>query len=174
MSSEATKALNSSLSKLQIQQKTSKPKKPEPADSWEDEADASSDTETEEVSTPIRPSSSDYPEPPPPTPSSPNTAARSRDIHYQPFNFDGASFEAAPRSATTGGNEDRRPDKTTSVASRLIAAGIGQKAPKRTKEQREYDQAMRVQEKKKRDQAQAEEERRKKEKEQAQKDIWGD
>jgi hypothetical protein len=56
----------------------------------------------------------------------------------------------------------------------LIAAGIGQKAPKRTKEQREYDQALKIQEKKKRDQAKEEEERKKQEKEKALRDVWGD
>ena len=58
------------------------------------------------------------------------------------------------------------------MASRLIAAGIGQKAPKRTKEQREYDDAMKMQEKKKRDQAKEAEERKKKEKEKAIRDAW--
>lgn len=61
-----------------------------------------------------------------------------------------------------------------STASRLIAAGIGQKAPRRTEEQRKYDQAMKVQEKKKRDAAREAEERQKKELEQAKKAMWDD
>jgi cell division protein FtsN len=72
------------------------------------------------------------------------------------------------------GGEERRPDKTTAIASRLIAAAIGQQPAQRTKEQREYDQAMKVQEKKKRDQAKDKELQAQREKEQAKKDIWGD
>lgn len=171
MSQESAKALTSSLGKLQIASKE-KDKKDKLADSWEDEAD-------DGESTPVRPSTSDIPGPPPPTPSSP-TAAREKTSHYQsfpPFAFDGSSFDEVSASSDVRSSprgDERRPDKTTAVASRLIAAGIGQKAPKRTQEQREYDQAMKVQEKKKRDEAKAEAERKKREKEQAQKDIWGD
>lgn len=154
----------------------SKSKKAPVADSWEDEATGSSDDEEQDdgSSTPVRPGTADMPDAPPPTPSSPSHT-RERDIDYQSFQslqFGGNFDRPSSRPGTSG--EERRPDKTTSVASRLIAAGIGQKAPKRTKEQREYDQAMKLQEKKKRDQAREEEERKKREKEQAQKDIWGD
>lgn len=80
-----------------------------------------------------------------------------------------AELDAAGRS-----DPDRRPEKTTSVASRLIAAGIGQKAPRRTQEQREYDQAMKLQEKKKRDAAKDEALRAQREKEKAQLAVWED
>lgn len=60
------------------------------------------------------------------------------------------------------------------MASRLIAAGIGQKAPKRTKEQREYDAAVKAQERKKGEVVKAEEERKRVEREKARKDVWGD
>lgn len=178
MSKDSSRGVTSSLGKLNLstQKVTTRSKKPAVADSWEEEATGSSDEEGQGhgTSTPVRPGTSDMPDAPPPTPSSP-TYTRERDIDYQSFqslqfgsNFDGPSS----RPGTSG--DERRPDKTTSVASRLIAAGIGQKAPKRTKEQREYDQAMKLQEKKKRDQAKEDEERKKREKEQAQKDIWGD
>jgi cell division protein FtsN len=91
--------------------------------------------------------------------------------------LDGNANSTPSSGASTPGSrggEEKRPEKSTAVASRLIAAGIGQKAPKRTKEQREYDQAMKVQEKKKRDQAREEEERKRREKEKALKDVWGD
>ena len=67
-----------------------------------------------------------------------------------------------PASRRGGGDtgEERRPEKSTAVASRLIAAGIGQKAPKRTKEEREYDAAIKAQERKRRDMEREEEERR--------------
>ncbi|KAK4507699.1 hypothetical protein PRZ48_001434 [Zasmidium cellare] len=165
-----------SLGKLNLsnEKTASKSKKAPVVDSWEDEANDSSDDEGQGTSTPVRPSTSDMPDAPPPTPSSPSHGSQ-RDIDYQSFQslqFGGNFDNPSSRPGTSG--DERRPDKTTSVASRLIAAGIGQKAPKRTKEQREYDQAMKVQEKKKRDQAKEEEERKRREKEQAQKDIWGD
>lgn len=176
MSKDSSRAVASSLGKLDISgtKPASKSKKAPVAESWEDEADVSSEDD-DGTSTPVRPSTSDMPDAPPPTPSSPSISSRDRDLDYQSFSSlqFGGSFDR-PSSRPGTGSEERRPDKTTSVASRLIAAGIGQKAPKRTKEQREYDQAMKLQEKKKQDQAKEEEERKKREKEQAQKDIWGD
>jgi hypothetical protein len=185
MAQPSAKALQSSLSKLHIAQNGKGParsKKAEPVDSWEDEADEdSSDTETESET--VRPDSSlDSPAPPPPTPSSPSwttphTSSSSPYQTFPPYGLD-AKASSNPNSgrSTPGsrGSDDKRPEKSTAVASRLIAAGIGQKAPKRTKEQREYDQAMKVQEKKKRDHAREEEDRKKREKEQALKDVWND
>ncbi|KXT15144.1 hypothetical protein AC579_7919 [Pseudocercospora musae] len=158
------------LGKLKISHSKPKSKNAEPAESWEDDADLSSNTETEETSTPATPGTADYPAPPPPTPSSP-VNARDRPIletSFSPLQFDGGSDSVGYR----GG--EKRPEKTTAVASRLIAAGLGQKAPKRSKEQREYDQAMKVQEKQKRDQARAEEERKRREAERAKKAVWDD
>ena len=178
MTSASSRTMTSSLDKLKISQGS---KKAAPAESWEDEADDSSDTETEsQPNSPARPMSShDYPGPPPPTPSSPSfrTKATADSSPYQtfpPYGLDGASDLKIPLPSRGGGDDDRRPDKSTSTASRLIAAGIGQKAPKRTKEQREYDQAMKVQEKKKRDQLKDEEARRKEAAERAKRDVWGD
>lgn len=190
MAQASVKALQSSLSKLQVSQNAnsaSSSRKPEPTDSWEDEADEnSSDTETETQSAPIpirRPVNSlDSPAPPPPTPSSPSwgaphTSQGSPHRTFPPYGLDGKADSNLPSGTSAPGSktaDDKRPEKSTAVASRLIAAGIGQKAPKRTKEQREYDQAMKVQEKKKRDQAREDEERKKREKEKALKDVWGD
>lgn len=166
-------------------------KKDEPIDSWEDEVNENgSDTETETEaktppasSKPVFGSSYDSPAPPPPTPSSPfftmmPTDPSVNDRTLPPLGVDGA-IDSTPSSGTNtppnrDGAKQKRPEKSTAVASRLIAAGIGQKAPKRTKEQREYDQAMKVQEKKKRDQAKAEEERKKTETKKAKQAIWGD
>ncbi|KAF4547494.1 Hypothetical protein D9617_41g062450 [Elsinoe fawcettii] len=69
---------------------------------------------------------------------------------------------------------DKRPEKSTAVASRLIAAGLGVKAPRRTEEQREYDKAIRAQEAKRREREREEEKRRKEESERAKKAIWDD
>lgn len=91
---------------------------------------------------------------------------------------DSATGGSAPRSQAAGrssaGEPDKRPEKTTSTAARLIAAGLGQRAPRRTEEERKYDQAMRVQEKKKRDAAKAEEQKKKDDLEKAKKSIWED
>lgn len=188
MAQAAPEALQTSLNKLQISQNpkgSTKSKKDEPVDSWEDEADEDrSDTEGEsEAATPVLPGNSlDSPAPPPPTPSSPSrgaphTSTNSPYTTFPPYGLD-AKANTPPDSgrSTPGsrGDDGKRPEKSTAVASRLIAAGIGQKAPKRTKEQREYDQAMKVQEKKKRDQAREDEERKKREREKAIKDVWGD
>ena len=179
MAQVSASTLQSSLNKLQITQTgkaVPKVKKAEPAESWEDEADEdSTDTETESQSTtPIKPTeSADMPGPPPPTPASPSFGTppfRGLDGNYD--NNYGSGASSPLRSGGSG--DEKRPEKSTAVASRLIAAGIGQKAPKRTKEQREYDQAMKVQEKKKRDQAKEAEEQKRREKEKALKDVWGD
>lgn len=187
----------SSLGKLKIDDKI-KSRKAEPAESWEDEvgeeeeedgsANHNNDDNNQEdegrksISTPIRPN---FPGPPPPTPSSP-TEAQKRDLQYQNFGplsyYDTgtppSSSSLSRGNSNSGGGGDtppeRRPDKTTAVASRLIAAGLGQRAPKRTPEQREYDQAMKVQEKKKRDKAKAEEEQKRRDTEAAKKAIWDD
>jgi hypothetical protein len=181
MSTDHARDIASSLGKLQISP-SSKAKKSAPADSWEDEADESSENETKVVSTPpIRPDSAQLPGPPPPTPASTRVQSPSNAQPLPSFNFVDGTFDAPP--AATGASrgsgpssreEERRPDKTTSVAARLIAAGIGQKAPRRTEEQRKYDQAMKIQEKKRRDKIKEEEDRKKREAEQAKKDVWGD
>lgn len=189
MAQPPIQTLRTSLDNLTISQSThkAKPKAVEPLDSWED--DSGSDTETEaDPKSPLRPSTStsasDIPSPPPPTPISPS-AASARDAPTSsthttlpPQGYESKSNSSSgastPARRSVAGGEDKRPEKSTAVASRLIAAGLGQKAPKRTKEQREYDQAMKVQEKRKRDAVREEERRREDEKERAKRDMWGD
>ncbi|PNS18988.1 Endocytosis protein end4 [Sphaceloma murrayae] len=80
-----------------------------------------------------------------------------------------------PRDFVTGAaSVEKRPEKSTAVASRLIAAGLGVKAPRRTEEQREYDRAMRAQEVKRREREREEERKRKEEEEKAKRAIWDD
>ncbi|KAF4592482.1 ubiquitin-like protein smt3 [Ophiocordyceps camponoti-floridani] len=69
---------------------------------------------------------------------------------------------------------DRRPEKTDAVARRMIAAGLGLKAPKQTAEQSAYQKSIREQERKRRDQQRAEEQERKEEAEKAKAAIWND
>jgi len=185
MAQASARSLTSSLDKLHISQSGKvmpTVHKATRLESWEDEADE--EDEGSGSATPVRPtSSSDYPGAPPPTPSSPSyTSGKTpKGLPYQtfpPFGMESTtkSPEHSPvtRFGGDGADDQRRPDKSTAVASRLIAAGIGQKAPRRTKEQREYDQAMKVQEKKKRDQAKSEEERRRGEVERAKQAMWDD
>jgi hypothetical protein len=69
---------------------------------------------------------------------------------------------------------DKRPEKTTAVAGRMIAAGLGVRAPKRTDEEKEYDKAMREKERKKRTEEKERERREKEETEARKKAIWND
>lgn len=194
MAQTSAAALHKSLSELQIAQKnpgasraasksiTPNITKGAPVESWEDEINSSSedndasDTETEATSL-------SSPAPPPPTPSSPSQTSlplhlsdKSPYRTFPPFGLESTptSGETSPtrQSARSNGGDERRPEKSTAVASRLIAAGIGQKAPRRTKEQREYDSAVKVQEKKRRDAVREDEVRKKAEAEKAKRDIW--
>ena len=184
MSRASTRSLALSLDKLQLNGSSTASltqKRNEPAESWEDE-ESNSDAEAGTATPVHQVTSSDLPGPPPPTPSSPSFSSdkTAKGLPYQtfpPFGFDGAPNDLGDSTqshSTRGGGEQRRPEKSTAVASRLIAAGIGQKAPRRTQEEREYDQAMKVQEKKRRDKAKAEEERVNAEKERAKRAIWED
>ncbi|KAK0391243.1 hypothetical protein NLU13_0744 [Sarocladium strictum] len=125
------------------------------ADSWEDE-DAS-DEGLEEPRSPVAGTSA-----PPPTPI---TAT---------YSHDPTSASAVPRRGDNTLDEKRRPEKTDAVARRMIAAGLGLKAPKQTEEQKAYQRAVREQEKKKREQEKAEEARRQEETAKAKAAIWDD
>lgn len=175
----------STLSHLKLstkipQKPAHKPKSKPVADSWDEEL-SGSDTETEEAAHPDGASPHDSldpistvtsadlpPHPPPPTPASPT-----------PFDFpDSTPYGSRARGDSgvgrTGGGLDKRPEKTTAVAGRLIAGALGVRAPRRTEEEREYDRAMREKERKKRD---AEKERVRREAEEAEarkKAIWDD
>jgi hypothetical protein len=171
----APKDLSSSLSKLSIStspptKKKKNVKKTEVADSWEDEELSSSDSEDTETEAETALSSrgrkavddTDEPSAPPPTPASPS-GNYPADLPYNPYQSIQPSRE---RQSTP----EKRPEKTTSVAARLIAGSLGVRAPKRTEEQREFDKAVREKEKKKR-----EEEREKvREAERMKAAIWED
>lgn len=55
------------------------------------------------------------------------------------------------RGSSGTASPTKRPEKTTAVAGRLIAAGLGVRPPKRTEEEREYDRATREKVRKQRD-----------------------
>lgn len=81
---------------------------------------------------------------------------------------------SASGTGSGSGTPARRPEKTDAVARRLIAAGLGIKAPRQTEEQRAYQRSVREQEKKRREEAKAEEERKKAEEEKAKMAVWDD
>ncbi|GAB7366048.1 hypothetical protein MBLNU230_g7617t1 [Neophaeotheca triangularis] len=174
----SSRNLSTSLKKLDISQdKKPAPRAKQPADSWEDEAstssDSDSDTENESQPPSKKPQNEEPPGTPPPTPASPSFNSNKYQT-FPPFGFDKGPENEESNSATRKEGESKRPETSMAVASRLIAAGLGQRAPKRTPEQRQYDQALRAQERKKREAVKEEEGRKKREKEKALKDVWED
>jgi hypothetical protein len=157
-----------------------KPKSKPVADSWDLES-SGSDTETETGTgtspAPLSTSSSITtttdelpPHPPPPTPASPT-----------PFDFPDNSPYGAGRerldsgtSASDPGRLDKRPEKTTAVAGRMIAGALGVRAPRRTEEEREFDRAMREKERKRRSEEKEREKRETAEREARKKAVWDD
>ncbi|KAF4952216.1 hypothetical protein FGADI_7012 [Fusarium gaditjirri] len=163
--------VSSSLKNLSIDTKD-KPsvssKKPVPkkkankavADSWED-SDSDSDTEPEAESESSKPTPTATPAPPPPTPMSPAGGLPWESLSGSPGHRAGA-------------DPDKRPEKTDAVARRMIAAGLGLKAPKQTEEQKAYQRSVREQEKKRREQEKEEEKKRQADVEKAKAAIWDD
>ncbi|KAK2675606.1 hypothetical protein RAB80_007791 [Fusarium oxysporum f. sp. vasinfectum] len=100
------------------------------ADSWED-SDSDSDAEPEVESESNKPTPTATPAPPPPTPMSP--------VGGLPW--ESPSGSPGPRA---GADPDKRPEKTDAVARRMIAAGLGLKAPKQTEEQRAYQRSAKA------------------------------
>ncbi|KAG6010081.1 hypothetical protein E4U21_000114 [Claviceps maximensis] len=136
-----------------------KPKK-KVVDSWEDD-DESSDSDEKRrapvVKSPVAPSA------PPPV------LFEATHGSVPSWNLD-ADGLTSPR----GGAATKRPEKTDAVARRMIAAGLGIRAPKQTDEQRAYQRSVREQEKKKREQEREEEQRRLEESEMAKAAVWED
>lgn len=167
------------LSPTVPQKPAHKPKSKPVADSWDDES-SGSDTETDELAMKNKPSSprdsldpistvpsiESTPNPPPPTPASPT-----------PFDFpDNATYGNIDSGVKGRGSSapDKRPEKTTAVAGRLIAGALGVRAPKRTEEEREYDRAMRDKERKRRTEEREREKKEADEREARKKAVWDD
>lgn len=153
-------------------------KKADVADSWEDAASDSdgsgTETEPDSVTSPINAlhkHASEGPLAPPPTPASPQFDSVYGGIDAR---FAGAGGGQPASAAPGAGGPARRPEKTTSVAARMIAAGIGSRAPKRTEEEREYDRVMREKERKRRDKEREEASLAKQKEEEAKKAVWDD
>lgn len=173
MSSKGSNDITTAVSRLSIDtsdaNNTVKPKikTTKVADSWEDE-ELSSDTETEDVRptllSPLEGLSAGT-SAPPPTPATPSYA-------QQPFSPtespDSHSAASDPKSPTA------RPEKTDAVARRMIAAGLGLRAPKQTEEQKAYDKAIREKERKRREEEKAAQRKKEEEAVKAKAAMWED
>ena len=143
------------------------------ADSWEDEdVDVNAPTPTDRMSPDLQPVlSNTAPNPPPPTPISPSG-------HGSDWSAAGILGGGRPQPRSSSGKStprsdvERRPEKTTAAASRMIAAGLGVKAPKKTEEQRQYDRATKEKEIKRKNREKEERERERLEDERAKAAIW--
>lgn len=132
------------------------------ADSWDDEAESSNpDTEADDT-TPS--GKSPLPNAPPPTPASPSSGFPSWDSHDQ--------IQSSTRTGNRDSEDRRRPEKSTAVAGRLIAAGLGLRAPKPTEEQKAYDRAIRENEIKRRNREKEAKDKERLENEKAQTVMW--
>ena len=120
------------------------------ADSWEeDDSNSNSGTDgADDTTTTASDKKSSMPGPPPPTPSSP----RGNFPRWDAIDTSSYGIPSSRGSGTPASREDtpRRQEKSTAVASRLIAAGLGVKAPKRTEEQKAFDRAAKEKEIKRR------------------------
>lgn len=91
-----------------------------------------------------------------------------REIYIEPDTF---ARNGGPSDA--GGERGERPTKTDAVARRMINAALGVRT-KSTKEQREYDIAVRTAEKKKKEEDKEKKKSEEKEKERMKTAIWED
>lgn len=195
-SDSASTDIASGVSKLSI--KTSAPKGKAPqkkahvvADSWEDE-DLSSASEAgdddhgddnqrhasdhDEDREGLRGSKSVGTSAPPPTPMSPTYGSK------VPFPLTANTTPAFDLPLDTGSYtprgpgpaEPKRPEKTDAVARRMIASALGVKVPKRTEEQKAYEQAMRDKEKRRREEQKGLEKKREEEAAKAKQAAWGE
>jgi hypothetical protein len=172
---------NLKISPTAPQKPLHKPKSKPVADSWDLES-SGSDTETEDANSPhdsLQPISTvnsrdiiDTPHPPPPTPASPTQFEYPDNAPYNPIG--GVLGSGRDNGGRGGGGLDKRPEKTTAVAGRMIAAGLGVRAPKRTDEEKEYDRAMREKERKRRVEEKERERRETEEREKRKKAVWDD
>lgn len=163
-------------------------KNEEVVESWDDEDNEEAVDEASslpDVPSKHKRNPSDYPNAPPPTPAttSPTMSAQAA----QSFQGIDSAFDDVPitpqtsrttpastRRNDSAAGEEKRPEKSTAVASRLIAAGLGVKAPKRTEEQRAYDKAMREQERKRKEKEIQDRKKAEENREKAKRSMWED
>ncbi|KAF2645268.1 hypothetical protein P280DRAFT_390146, partial [Massarina eburnea CBS 473.64] len=180
------------LSTKSPQKPLAKPKSAPVAESWDEEISDGSATETEDNSglrsssterdslSPISttssnpvPAAADVPCPPPPTPASPQAFDYPDNSPYSIAAVGGAAPVNGGAREGAGGL-DRRPEKTTAVAGRLIAGALGVRAPKRTEEEREFDRVTREKERRRRGEEKEREKREKEAAEERKRSVWED
>ena len=83
-------------------------------------------------------------------------------------------FSRSPPPAERLEKEERRPDKSSAAAGRMISGALGIKAPKKTEEGMAYEKAIREKERKRREKVKVEEERATREREERRKAVWDD
>jgi len=177
---ETIKSLSINTNPPKVAMRSARPAKDSAvAESWDEEEGVDGDDQfTGNVPTPTatpslsRAGTFDSPGAPPPTPSSPVAVSKSPlyDQQYQenPYDFSEQDPSQSQQSA------DKRPEKSTAVANRLIAGALGVRAPKRTEEQRQYDRAIKEQEIRRKNKEKDEASRRLEEAEKAKAAIWDD
>jgi len=181
-------SIESKLSNLRIDLPGSTKASPSKRDdgvveSWEDgdgdlsEDDSNNQTPTEGPGPSLKPVKSMDPalNPPPPTPISPGNSGQY--VDWEPAGALGGGRPSTrpytpPTPQSEGDRDRKRPEKTTSTASRMIAAGLGIKAPKKTEEQRQYDRAVRDQEIKRKNKEKEDKEREREADEKAKASVW--
>lgn len=114
--------------------------------------------------------SNDGPAPPPPTPVSPHADPMSQ--RWESGSLVDSGKPTPRYSTSTRENGDRRPEKTTATANRMIAGALGIRAPKKTEEQKQYDKAAKEAEIKRRNREKEQQEQKRLEEEKAKAAIW--
>ncbi|KAL4925834.1 uncharacterized protein BDV17DRAFT_167184 [Aspergillus undulatus] len=185
-----TSSINTGIATKPKKKKASTPV----VDSWEDEAENSDndndnddEPSTQGTTSPAVPDSlgtspavAEGPLDPPPTPISPQTSQPWGSTTGPTSDRYGNGPTSRSRSTSGAGtgprtrDPNRRPEKQTAVAGRLIAGALGIRAPKRTEEQKAYDRSVKEQEIKRRNREREEAARAKEQEEKAKAAIWDD
>jgi len=159
-------------------------------ESWDDESDSEgasplSNHNDQASTTPLSsPQTSTLPKAPPPTPANKPLSVRKPPSIFQsdvnPPIYYPSSDDPSPSSPFSNqirndkDEETKRPEKSTVVLSRLIAAGLGVRVPKRTEEQKAYDKAIRERERKKKEDEIVEKKKAERAKEDGKRAVWED
>ena len=139
-------------------------------DSWED--DTTGDDPVEAPGPSLKQiTSNDEPAPPPPTPISPqNTDPISR--RWEAGHVTESGHMTPRNPGTSRDSSEKRPEKTTSTANRMIAGALGIKAPKKSEEQKQYDKALKEAEIKRKNREKEQRERDRLDDEKAKAAVW--
>lgn len=154
-------------------------------DSWEDEDTNSPLDEGSNAQTPTDASDSSFNPakrvdsalaPPPPTPISPDHNDQAVDWSTARVLGGGRPTPYSPSNPSStpsdSDRERRRPEKSTATASRLIAAGLGMKVPKKSEETKQYERAVREQEIKRKNREREAQEREREADEKLKAAVW--